>query len=343
MAGEYRQYPLIEAAIRSTRLPRLWTITIVAGGLLLLLILSMFLDDELDSLFQWNTVSPHFLNIVFLTYILVVYRFMLQAREKAILAFKPLLALEDDAFNKVVENTLKPSRRGEWTAVFLGIGILGAVLFQPWTLEWAPTYFWVTIHYVTVTTFGMGLMGWLVYDTLVGIIRIYRLSRQDLKLDILNPGIMAPVANWSLGISLVFVGIFILSIISDVTQTTKTELWKDIIGYAFLIGVTLLIFFLSMWGVHRVMSDAKKSKLIPARKLLAEISRELEDREAKDQREGMIELSSTFTAWTTYETRVKEAPTWPFNASIIRRLIASIIFPAVVYLIKILAGLGIRF
>ena len=91
------------------------------------------------------------------------------------------------------------------------------------------------------------------------------------------------------------------------------------------------------------MSEAKKSKLTLARKYLAEISRELEERMAQDSPVGAEELSSTITSWATYQRLVKEAPTWPFNAAIIRRLIASTVVPAVVYLIRILAGLGLRF
>jgi len=58
---------------------------------------------------------------------------------------------------------------------------------------------------------------------------------------------------------------------------------------------------------------------------------------------GTEKLSSRITALATYKREVQEAPTWPFNAVIIRRLLASIVVPAVVYLIKILAGLGLRF
>ncbi len=221
---------------------------------------------------------------------------------------------------------------------------MGVVLFQPWTLDWVSGYFWVTVHYVITTTIGMGLMGWLIYDALIGIVHVSRLSRRDLKLDILDTEPLAPVAAWSLGISLVFVGIIILAIINEVATIAKIALdAKSIIGYGFLICITLLIFFLSMWSAHRALSEAKKSRLIPARKHLAEISRELEDREAKGQREGMMELSSTFTAWTTYEKRVKEAPTWPFNAVIIRRLLLSIVTPGLIYLVKILSQAGIRF
>ena len=302
------------------------------------------LDGTLASLLDWSVVGPTLFNIVFTAYIMAVYPFMLRSRERAVLAFKPLLSLDNAAFSKVAEDISKPSRLREWTAIFAGIFVLGGVLFQPWTLDWASGYFWMNVYFVITTTIGMSLMGWLSYDTLIGILRVSRLSRRDLKLDILDTETLAPVAAWSLGISLVFVGIITLAIISDVAETAKIVVdYRTFIGYGFLVSITLLIFFFSMWTAHRAMSEAKKSKLIPARKHLAEISRELVDREAKGQREGMIELSSTITAWTTYETRVKEAPTWPFDAGIIRKLLLSILTPGLVYLIKILSQVGIRF
>jgi hypothetical protein len=303
-----------------------------------------FLDDALASLLEWSTVGPALLYIIFPTYILVVYPFMLRSREQAVWAFKPLLSLEDDAFIKVVKNISKPSRRGEWTAIFLGILVLGGVLFQPWTLDWSSGYFWMSVYEVITTTIGMSMMAWIIYDTLVGIVHVSRLSRQDLKLDILNPEMMAPVANWSLGISLVFVGIFILSIISDVTETADVvPLWRVIVGYGVVIGITLLIFFLSMLGVHRVMSEAKKSKLATIRRHMSAVSSEMDKCMVGNQFSGTEKLSSNITALATYKREVQEARTWPFNAAIIRRLLASIIVPAVVYLIKIFAGLGLRF
>ena len=221
MAGKYPTYSLIEAAIRRSHLPRSWTIAVVAGVLLLIIVLMAHLDGELPSLFEWSMVGPTILNIAFAAYVLAVYPFMLRSRGRAILAFKPLLSLEDKAFNKVAANIFKPNRRWEWIAIFLGISVLGVVLFQPWTLDWASGRFWATVYYVITTTISMGLMGWLIYDTLIGIIRVSRLSRRDLKLDRLDTEILAPIARWSLGISLVFVGVIILSIIGNVTEDTK--------------------------------------------------------------------------------------------------------------------------
>jgi len=73
------------------------------------------------------------------------------------------------------------------------------------------------------------------------------------------------------------------------------------------------------------------------------VSSEMEESMVGDQFSGTEKLSSNITTLATYKREVQEAPTWPFNAAIIRRLLASIVVPAVVYLIKIIAGLGLRF
>jgi hypothetical protein len=344
LAGEYPKYPLIEAAIRRSPLSRSWTIVVIVGVLLLLLVLTASLGGELASLLDWSEVGFFVFLILFLIYFLVVYPLMLRAREQAVLAFKPLLSLDDDAFNKVAENISKPNRRGEWTAIFLGIVVFMGINIQPWNMGGTSEFSWLLVYTAITLAIVYGLMGWLIYDTLIGIVRVSRLSRQDLKLDILDTETLAPVASWSLGISLVFVGAILLSIIGNVSQSGEVLLdAKTITGYVIMISITLLIFFLSMWTAHRALSEAKKRELIPARKHLAEISRELVDRVEKGQREGVLELSSTITALATYERRVKEAPTWPFNAATVRRLFVSMLAPGLVYLLKILSQAGIRF
>jgi len=46
---------------------------------------------------------------------------MMRLREQAIMAFKPLLSLEDDAFNRLAADISRPNRRWEWAAILLGI------------------------------------------------------------------------------------------------------------------------------------------------------------------------------------------------------------------------------
>jgi len=340
LVGLYSKYPLLEAVIRRSRLPRSWAIIVVAGVLLLLLILAAFLDGVFADLSGWRFWQDSLSGTVLITYILVVHVFMWRLRNRAIQAFRPLLPLEDGAFNRLAAEVATPKRRWEWTSVLIGVGF-ACGLGQPWDLPWGPGELWRSVHLVITEASMNGLLAWLIYDTLAGAVRISRLSRQQLKLDIFDAELLTPIARWSLGISLGFVGGISLSL---VFQTQESLLrWQSISMYAVLVCVTVLIFFISMWSAHNAMAGAKRRELNLAREHLAAASRELKDETARDRLGGMERLSSTISSWATYQNLVREAPAWPFNAGIIRRLAASTLAPVVVFLIKILSGLGLRF
>ena len=102
-------------------------------------------------------------------------------------------------------------------------------------------------------------------------------------------------------------------------------------------------FSVYMWSTHNTMAKAKRRELNLVQRHLNTASLELKEQAKDDSLKGTEELSSTINVWLNYERRIKEVPEWPFNASIIRRLMASTVIPAIVYLIKILSGLGLRF
>jgi hypothetical protein len=72
------------------------------------------------------------------------------------------------------------------------------------------------------------------------------------------------------------------------------------------------------------------------------MSRKLKGLALAGQIEGTGDLSSSVAGWSAYKNQVQETSEWPFNAAIIRRLFASVLAPASIYLIKILSTLGIK-
>lgn len=337
--GISRKYPLIEAAIRRSPLSRSWTIAAVAGVLILLLLLMASLDGALSTLFDWSELRyiPFF--IVMIAYFLVVYPYMMRSREKAVLAFKPLLSLEDTAFNEVAANIAKPNRRREWIAIFLGVAFFLGALVQPWNMDWESGFLWLTVYFIFTVTIVYGLMSWFIYDTLTGIVRVSRLSRKDLKLDILDAETLVPVARWSLVMSLVFVGLFLMGVIGMWEIILE---WQTITGFVITIGITLLIFFLSMWTAHGAMNEAKNRKLAEIHRHIKRLSGEVDERMVGNQFSTTEKLSSTMSILVNYQKIVKDAPSWPFNAGVIRRLFASILAPVAVLLVKILSQVGIQ-
>lgn len=335
-----RENNLLQTLMRKTHLSWRWATIVIAGVLFLLMLLAVFLDHSFtklsDGAFWLNTLSGAML----ITYVLVIYPFGVSLREKAIQAFKPLLSITNEDFDKLASKTRAPKRTWEWLVICMGFAMT-IVLGQPWNLGWGLGEFWVSVYTVIVSPIFNCLLYWLIFDTLNGVVRIAQLSRYPLELDILETDLLTPVAQYSLGISLIFIGGTSISLIN----TTWEQLlkWNNIMTYSILIVAIVLMFFLSVWGTHNAIAKIKNRELALTLKHLNETSREFKERTPDSQSGSVEELSATISLWVTYRNLVQQTPTWPFNANIIRRLIASIIVPAVVYLIKILAGLGIRF
>jgi len=338
MAEEFRANNLINALMRGCRLPWFVTTAIFAVVLISLLVLAAYLDGILTVLSNWLFWRELLDSPVMTIYILVVYPFVRRLWERAIQAIQPLLS-EDGEFERMLKQIIEPKRRWEWTALLAG-AVFWLLVSQPWNANWVPGEFWLHVYEIITFPILFGLLGWLIYDSLKGARMLGRLSHQELNLDIFDGGVLSPIAYYSLSVSLAFIGGISLSL---VFQTPKSLLmWNNITIYAVLVGATILIFFLSMWSAHNAMARVKRGELSMVRRQLAEASRELKELTAQGQLKGMEGLSSAIAGWVTYERRVQEAPSWPFNASIIRRLMASVLVPAIVYLIKILSGLGLR-
>ncbi len=339
MAQEPRSYPLVEALIRRSRLPWYWVTALVTAGLVLLLTLTTYLDGTIADMLGWEFWYNRGDGLLLVAYILMVSSFMWRLRIRAIQAFRPLLAIDGDAFERLAAKASAPNRRWEWVSVLIGVG-LAVILGQPWSLAWGPGELWQSVYLVIQGALMNGLLFWLAYDTLASTARIARLSRQAMKIDILfNTELLMPIARWSLGIAVGWVGGISLSL---VFQTQESLLKGSTITlYAILVGVTVLGFLLSMWSTRNTIANVKRRELVLARKHLAAASFELKDRTAQGQLEGMEGISSTMASWATYQKLVQDTPTWPFDVNIMRRLLESTIAPVLVYLAKILSGLGV--
>lgn len=340
MTTETNSQPLLVALMKQLRISWRSATTVIAAVLVLYLFLVSLLTDNVSNLLEWEFLRDHIEPLFLIVYVLVVYPIMWRLRNQALQAFKPILNLDDIAFTKLVKKVSAPNRKREWGAVLGGV-VFTVILGQPWSLDWGSGETGLSLYMVVVAILFWGLMGWLIYDTLTGIVRINRVSRLKLNLDVFNTGMLTPISRWSLGISAVFIGGISLSLLFS-TQEQLLSL-NSIIIYSVLVIVTLLIFFLSMRSIHDAIVEAKQQKLILSQKHLALASHELENRAIGGQLEGIGELSSTVAAWAAYEKHVQETSEWPFNTAIIRRLFASILIPASVYMLKILSALGIRF
>ena len=335
MTEESRTDDLLQALIKRSRLSWYWATAVVAAVLLLLLILAAYLDGvfgELSTLGFWQSLldSP-----ALIIYILLVYPFMWRLWERAVKAFQPLLPPDDSASNQLTAEVQVLNRRWEWVALLIGVVFFISVI-QPWSWRWVTGELWLHVFELVTFPLFFGLLSWLVYNGLACSRYLTRLCRQNLNLDIFEPGLLTPVAHWSLSTSLAFIGGISLSLAFQTGESLLS--WETLTIYAILVAAIVLLFFMSMWSTHQVMARARNRELALARKHLMSAYRELKERVAQNQMEGVEKLYPTLTAWSTYERQSKEAPTWPFNAGIIRRLAISGLLPGLIYLIRYLIG-----
>ena len=87
------------------------------------------------------------------------------------------------------------------------------------------------------------------------------------------------------------------------------------------------------------MAVTKHHELALVREQLEKSIRRLRASPTHENPAELSSLHSAVAAWGTYERHVREAREWPFNAVILRRLAASTLVPAAVYLIKVFLGI----
>jgi hypothetical protein len=265
---ESRAENLLQRLMRLARLPWYGTTAVVALGLLLFFILAAYLDGDFSELSAWGFWRGYLDSPVLVIYILVVYPFMWRLWQRAVRAF-PLLMPDDSISKPTGAEFPLPNRRREWLALAIGAAFV-ILLSQPWSWEFSSSELWLPLYEIVTFALLFGLLAWVVYVGLSQTRYIASLSRQELKLDIFEPGALAPVAHWSLSTSLAFIGGISLSL---VFQTRETLLmWQGITIYAVLLAATVLLFFMSLWSTHQAMARAKRRELEMAQKHLARLT-----------------------------------------------------------------------
>ena len=339
MTEESRAYPLVMELTRRSRLGWHWVAVIIATVLILLLMLAAYLDGVFADLSHWETWRNLLDGPTLVLYILVIYPPIWRMWQRAAQSLEALLPADERNPKRESPEGLLIKRRWEWVALIIG-AVFWLVLWQPWAESWRSGVIWLSAYDVFTQLLLFSLLGWLLYSSFSGNRYINRLSRQNLNMDIFDTNMLTPVTRSSLGFTIVFIG----GISLNLGFQTQEDLlmWNNIIVWVILLCFVVLLFFLSMWGTHSMMSRAKRHELDLVQNHLKSATHELRERAAEDSLKGAEELSLTITMWMNYERRVKEAPEWPFNATIIRRLAASTLVPIAVFLLKVFSGLGIR-
>ena len=306
-------------------------ITLVIGLLLILApLVAAHFDGLLTDLFSqghWRLMLGPAMVIV---YILVVAPFVEQAEAGVIDAFRPLVLIDDEAFDQLIVEASRVNPIAEGVAFGLG-AVLGVWIGQSWVLD--SDAFWLRLVLTPSIGLMFGLLVWTIFVALTGTRLNAALHRQPLRVDIFDTKPFWPVGRQSLIIALVFVGGIVLGMLFSFVEDSMLD-WRNWILYSLLALVAILIFFLNMRPTHSVLAAEKKKELGAVQERILLACRALMARIEAEEDTGT--QGADINALVAYEKRIQETSTWPYDTAMLRTLFFSVIFPAVAALARII-------
>jgi hypothetical protein len=260
------------------------------------------------------------LPVAVITYILALAQVMARMEAGVIKAFRPVVQLDDDDFEQLVQKASRINPIGEVIAFCLGaaFGLLGQRTDLEAGLSWLSLYLAISIGLM------LGLLVWTIYVVVLGTRLTAELHRLPLRVDIFDMKPFEPIGRQSLVAALAFLGGILLSLLFGFGQLSFTE-WQNWLIYLLLLLMPILIFFLNMRDTHRVLAAEKKRELAAVQRQILLSCRTLMERKEAD--EGTGTLGAEISALTAYEERVEATSTWPYNTAQLRTLLFSVIIP----------------
>jgi len=307
------------ARLVSQRRP-LWLTVAISLLLILMPFGAAYLDGVLEDYVSQGAWRVLLLPSVVIIYILVVTPIMTQKEAEVVEAFRPLLLIDDDDLDRLVDEASRLNPIGEVAALGLG-GALGLWVSQSWV--YGTDAFWLKLCLSLWGTFMFGLLGWVIYAAVSGTRLTAELHRQPLRFDIFDTKPFEPIGRQSLTIALVFVGGIVLSMLFLLGQGSFD--WQNLLFAGILLLVPVLVFFLNMRDTHRVLAAEKERELEAVQQRILQACRTLMERMGADESSGT--LAAEINALVAYEARLLEARTWPYNTAMLRTLFFSAVIP----------------
>lgn len=301
-------------------------------GLLLILapLVAAYLDGLVDDLLSqghWRLMlSP----AAVIVYILAVAPVVERAEANVIHAFRPLILLDDDRFDRLVVEATRLNPIGEGIAFSVG-GVFGLWLGQSWLSD--ANAFWLKLVLIPSAGLMFGLLAWTIYAAVSGTRLNAELHSQPLRIDIFDTKPFWPVGRQSLIIALVFVGGIVLGMLFSLGEESFLD-WRNWLLYALLGLVPVLVFFLNMRPTHRVLADEKKRELAAVQKQILRACRALMAHSEAEESAGT--LGAEINALVAYEKRIQATSTWPYDTAMLRTLFFSVIFPVAAAVARII-------
>ena len=305
----------------------LWFVVVLALVLMLLLALAAYAHGASGQHVR-AAVWLLGLNPVMIVYILLVHPLMHRRWQRAM---DSLHALAPDAVGAGQPNPV--SHRDEWIAMLLGL-IVGLLVAR--NVPGAEG--WLRLYSEATSALLFALLAAAIYGSLARARHLAAHSSAGLELNVFDGHLLTPFAQWGQSLSLVFVGGISLSLLFQSYESLRSS--EGVLIYGSLVIVALTLFFMSIRTIPVALAKAQRKELARVRRDLA-AAREALRREPTGDSDGTVEdRYLPVVLCGIYEKQVLDAPTWPFNPTIVGRVFASAVAPLSVYVLKLAFGVG---
>lgn len=298
-----------------------WVRLVVSIAFLLLPFTAAYLDGLLDEFMREGQWRFLLLAPIIILYIWYIAPAMSRGEAGVIRSFRPLVTLDDEEIDSLVDQASRVNPRYEWLAFGLG-AVLGLISARTSGFELGIS--WSALYWYLSLAFMYGLLAWVILGSVASTRLNTALHRQQLRVDILDPTQFEAVGRQSLILALVFIGGITLSLVITFQpgNLTQPSFW---VTYFLLVFAVMLIFFLNMRPTHRVLTAAKQRELEPLQGQINASCRALAQKMERNKETGS--LPAEINALIAYEQRLLAARTWPYNINMLRTLFFSVLIP----------------
>jgi hypothetical protein len=280
------------------------------------------LDGTLRTFFRsdaWRLI----LYPAIIVYILAVAPGLARMDRAVAASFRAILQITEDETDRLVQTVGKPHLEGELGAMLVGAALGGLTV---WATDWGLPSGWLMVCSAAEAVLMFTMLAWVVYVSVAGSRLMTVVHRQPLHVDPLDATPFEAIGRQALLLALVFVGGLTLSILFMGIRSGNFHQFAFWLSYLPPALVPVVIFFLIMQPTHRVLSAAKARELNKVERQIAASCRELTAQIGGQ--EDTLALSQQILALSTYEKRLAQARTWPYNTSMLRTLFFSVLVPA---------------
>ncbi len=252
-------------------------------------------------------------------YMLYIIRYMRLRVLKSEAEILPLCPDGEETFDKAFGRLSDP--RGQVLSMLV-IGLFAAFYF--FRLFRFVDFFHLAFGFSTAFLFGVawGSAFWVYLGSITG---VYSLGRNPLKLKSFYDDAMLgvrPLGSLSLQLTSVYLSVSLLGALA-------TSFFPDIVSILQLSGFTVLgvvLFFLSLAGIHKLMQQEKDREHALIRRELSDLVQKPKHQASHSIDTTLADLETLFRDFRSLlaldlsERKVMSVPTWPYDSKILSQL-----------------------